>query len=106
MNAYITLSLLVGVRTEEARELRWDHVDLAGQPDASPPIPPSVSVWRSVRAHGDTKTEKSRRTLALSLLVVRALKDQRSSQLEDKELAGLLWQENGFVFSTKAGRGS
>jgi integrase len=24
------LSLLVGVRTEEARALRWDHVDLDG----------------------------------------------------------------------------
>jgi len=26
--AYVVLSLLVGVRTEEARALRWDHVDL------------------------------------------------------------------------------
>jgi len=26
--AYIVLSLLIGVRTEEARALRWDHVDL------------------------------------------------------------------------------
>jgi integrase len=103
MHAYITLSLLVGLRTEEARELRWDHVDLAGQPDASPPIPPSVSVWRSVRAHGDTKTEKSRRTLALPQLVVSALEEQRSSQLGDKELAGLLWQANDLVFSTKVG---
>jgi hypothetical protein len=28
--AYVVLSLLVSVRTEEARALRWDHVDLAG----------------------------------------------------------------------------
>jgi integrase len=26
MHAYIVLSLLVGVRTEEARALRWQHV--------------------------------------------------------------------------------
>ena len=58
--AYIVLSLLVGVRTEEARALRWDHVDLEGNPDADPPVPPHVDVWRSVRAHGDTKTKKSR----------------------------------------------
>ena len=30
--AYVVLSLLVGVRTEEARALRWDHADLAGDP--------------------------------------------------------------------------
>src|SRR5207244_2864110 len=34
MYAYIVLSLLVGVRTEEARALRWHHVDLAGGLDA------------------------------------------------------------------------
>jgi integrase len=103
MHSYITLSLLVGVRTEEARELRWDHVDLVGEPNASPPVPPSVSVWRSVRAHGDTKTEKSRRTLALPRLVVEALQDQRKSQREDKNRADDLWQETGLVFTTKIG---
>ena len=30
-----------------------------------PPVPPHVAVWRSVRAHGETKTERSRRTLGL-----------------------------------------
>ena len=65
MHAYITLSLLGGLRTEEARALRWAHVDLDGDPAASPPVPPHVAVRRSVRAHGETKTERSRRTLAL-----------------------------------------
>jgi integrase len=50
--AYVVLSLLVGIRTEEARALRWDHVDLDGNPGAAPPVPPHVDVWRSVRAHG------------------------------------------------------
>jgi integrase len=63
--AYIVLSLLIGARTEELRALRWHHVDLAGNPDAIPPVPPSIEVWRSVRAGGDTKTKKSRRTLAM-----------------------------------------
>jgi integrase len=27
MHAYISLCLATGIRTEEARELRWDHVD-------------------------------------------------------------------------------
>ena len=55
MHAYIVLSLLAGLRTEEARALRWAHVDLDGDPAASPPVPPHVAVWRSVRGHGETK---------------------------------------------------
>jgi integrase len=53
LHAYIVLCLLTGCRTEEARALRWDHVDLDGEPDAEPPIPPHVAVWRSV-AHTGT----------------------------------------------------
>jgi hypothetical protein len=49
LNAYVVLSLTVGIRTEEARELRWDHVDLDGDPGAVRPMPPSVAVWHSVR---------------------------------------------------------
>ena len=62
MHAYVVLCLVTGIRTEEARALRWEHIDL-GDPDGEPPVPASAAVWRSVRAHGDTKTEKSRRTL-------------------------------------------
>jgi site-specific recombinase XerD len=47
------------------RGLRWHDVDLAGQPEAAPPIPPNVALVRSVRAGGDTKTRKSRRALIL-----------------------------------------
>ncbi len=36
MHAYIVLSLLAGIRTEEARALRWTHVDLDGHPAARP----------------------------------------------------------------------
>jgi hypothetical protein len=64
MYACIVLSLLVGIRTEEARALRWAHVDLAGDPAARPRVRPHVAVWRSVRVHGETKTEWSRRTLS------------------------------------------
>jgi integrase len=84
MHAYIVLSLLVGVRTEEARALRWEHVDLDGDPDAEPAIPPHVAVWRSVRVHGETKTERSRRTLGLPQMAVEALRAVRESQANDR----------------------
>ena len=50
MHAYIVLSLLCGVRTEEARALRWVHVDLDGDQAASPRVPPHVAVCCPVRA--------------------------------------------------------
>jgi integrase len=71
--AYVMLSLCTGVRTEEARALRWENVDF-GDPDSRPPRPASLAVWRSVRAKGDTKTRKSRRTLGLPQLAVAALR--------------------------------
>ena len=103
LNAYVVLSLATGVRTEEARELHWDHVDLDGDPSAARPVPPSVAVWRSVREGGDTKTAKSRRTLALPQAAVQALRDHRKRQAEDRLAAGSLWQDHGLVFASAIG---
>jgi integrase len=94
LGAYVVLCLLTGVRTEEARALRWDHVDL----DAG-----SVAVWRSVRRGGDTKTAKSRRTLGMPQAVVEALREHRIRQDEDRLAAGKLWTEEGLVFATTLG---
>jgi hypothetical protein len=55
------------------RELSAEEVDLAGKPDAEPVTPPSISVIRSVRQSGDTKTRKSRRRLAMPQRCVDAL---------------------------------
>ena len=103
LNAYVVLSLTVGIRTEEARELRWDHVDLDGALGGARSVPPSVAVWRSVRQGGDTKTAKSRRTLALPQTAIQALRDHRRRQAEDRLAAGALWQENGLVFTSVIG---
>ena len=103
MYAYIVLSLLVGVRTEEARALRWHHVDLDGVTDADPPVPHHVAVWRSVRAHGETKTERSRRTLALPQMAVEALRALQESQAHERVLAEERWQDTGLIFTTHLG---
>jgi integrase len=101
--AYVMLCLLVGIRTEEARALQWDHVDLVGNPVSQPPISPHVAVWRSVRSHGDVKTKKSRRTLALPEMVVDSLKAHRAKQVEDRLQAGPMWQEHDLVFASVIG---
>jgi len=88
MHAYIVLSLLAGIRTDEARALRWSHVNLDGDPAARPPVPPHVAVWRSVRVHGETKTERSRRTLGLPAVAVQALRAWSDSQAGERLAAG------------------
>jgi integrase len=100
MHAYIVLSLLAGIRTEEARALHWAHVNLDDDPAASPPVPPHVAVWRSVRAHGKTKTERSRRTLALPAAAVQALRAWSDSQASEQLAAADDWQDTGLVFTT------
>jgi len=94
LHAYIVLCLLTGVRSEEARALTWERVDLEAG---------TVSVWRSVRAHGDTKTERSRRTLKLPEIAVEALRAQRRRQADERARAGELWQKHGLVFTTTVG---
>jgi len=103
MHAYIVLSLLCGLRTEEARALRWAHVDLDGDPAARPPMPPHVAVWRSVRTHGETKTERSRRTLGLPQLAVQALRALLEAQAGERLAAGDSWQDTGLVFTHHQG---
>lgn len=102
MHAYIALCLATGIRTEEARELRWDHVDF-GDPTAKPPVPASAAVWRSVRADGDTKTEKSRRTLGLPQMAVDALKAHQERQQKERRAAGEEWGDQGLVFVGRTG---
>jgi integrase len=60
-------------------------------------------VWRSVRAGGDTKTRKSRRTIALPDLCVSALVTQRAQQDAARRSAGEQWHEAGLVFPTRLG---
>ena len=103
LHAYVVLSLLTGARTEELRALCWDHVYLDGRRALDPPLPPSVQVWHSVRAGGDTKTKRSRRTLALPQRCVAALRLHREQQNRDRARAGKDWQPLGLVFTTTIG---
>ena len=105
MGAYVVLSLLTGARTEELRALTWSHVDLVGDPATNPAVPPHIMVWRSVRAGGDTKTRRSRRTLALPTRCVEALERQRVRQAVARHLAGDRWTDHDLVFASEVGTG-
>jgi len=92
--AYVVLLLTTGLRPEEARALRWDHIDLDAR---------TVAVWRSDRAGGDTKTPKSKRTLKLAQLAVTALRQRQAVQDADRQVAREVWTDNGLVFTTTLG---
>ncbi|MBW0090633.1 tyrosine-type recombinase/integrase [Pseudonocardia sp. KRD-184] len=96
IGAYVVLSLLTGARTEELRALTWAHVNL----DVTPP---HIMVWRSVRVGGDTKTRKSRRTLALPQRCVDVLQAQKVRQAAARRLAGARWESNDLVFASEVG---
>jgi integrase len=53
---YVAVSMLGGIRTEEARALCWPEVDLEAG---------TVAVYRSARRTGETKSEKSRRVFQI-----------------------------------------
>ena len=86
MYAYICLSIGTTARTEEVRALRWVNVELATEP-------PFVEVWRLSWATGDTKTKKSRRTLALPQFAADALRTLRDGA-----------DVTGLVFCTRSGQ--
>jgi integrase len=110
LEAYVVLSLLSGVRTEEARALRWDQVvawaDSQWRPVAEAGFDHeqvAVFVWRAQRAGSDTKTPESRRTLALPRRCVETLREHRVRQAQDRLMAGPLWQDHGLVFASAVG---
>lgn len=54
-------------------------------------------------APAETKTERSRRTIALPAVVIQALEAHRRRQLESRLAAGRHWQEHGLVFTSRIG---
>lgn len=71
-----------------------------------PPLPPHVKVWRSVRASGDTKARKSRRSVALAARSVEALKAHKARQMDQRAKrlkSGKPRADPELVFATQAG---
>jgi integrase len=100
LQAYVVVSLLTGVRTEKLRALTWSHLDLDGDPRGKPP---TVELWRSARAGGETKTRKSRRTLELAGLAVDVLRLHQRHQAARRLEAGERWTDHDLVFASQYG---
>jgi integrase len=112
LHACVVVSLMTGIRTEEARALQWDHV-VAWTDDKTGWRPVTDAgfdrkrfasyVWRSVREDGDTKTEKSRRTLKLPSEAAKAMRSLQRRQATQQLAADAAWRDDGLVFCTSVG---
>lgn len=97
---WVTLSL--GLRQGEVLALHWGDIDFEGR---------TLSVRATLQRRvgqglvfADPKTKKSRRTLPLPELTVRALRAHRARQNQERLAAGAAWQDHDLVFATRQGR--
>lgn len=98
-----TLMLYTGIRIGEALALRWSEVDLA---KGTARIVRTISrdaEGREVIVEG-TKTDASRRSIALVPACVAALKRHRVTQHETRLALGPGWHDLDLVFPTQDGR--
>jgi integrase len=102
LGALFSVALACGLRLGEATGLRWADVDLESG---------RVEIRQQLQRVGkrlvlqELKTEKSRRTLMLPDVCVKALRDHRKRQLAERLKAGADWVDTGLVFATYARRG-
>jgi integrase len=98
--ALYTLALFSGLRRGEILGLRWSDVDLDAR---------ALRVNQAIQRVGgklraaETKTERSRRTIALPASVIAVLRAHRVRQLQERLIAGSLWQDSGLVFTSRIG---
>ncbi|MGO9057358.1 MAG: tyrosine recombinase XerC [Candidatus Binataceae bacterium] len=97
--AYIT-ALVLGLREGELLGLRWVDVDLEAR---SLRIVQTVQRTKAGRIFARPKTERSRRTLALSESLVAVLRGHKARQAEQRLAAGSDWQDMGLVFTSRIG---
>jgi integrase len=103
MQARWLVGLALGLRQGEALGLRWEDVDLDAQ---------VLRVRRALqRRRGgggglvltEPKTQRSKRTIPLPDQLAAALEDHRQRQAKERAVAGSLWQDSEYVFTTPTG---
>ncbi|MDP2954130.1 MAG: tyrosine-type recombinase/integrase [Chloroflexota bacterium] len=101
LHALYVLLATTGLRLGEALGLKWEDIDFnTGR----------LTIQRALqRQHGvgfvlvEPKTERSRRTVHLAGGTVIALRGHRKRQLEERLVAGPLWEDMALAFTTPTG---
>ncbi|CCF82364.1 site-specific integrase [Nitrolancea hollandica] len=100
LEARFTVALTLGLCQGETLGLRWQEVDLeAGDLRVREALQRVKGKLQLV----EPKTPGSRRALPVPPSVVPALREHRRNQLEERLVAGPLWQDSGLVFTTTIG---
>jgi integrase len=103
LHAVWVLLATTGLREGEALGLRWSDIDMEKA---------TLVVRRALQRHGsaglvmvDPKTARSRRTIHLSQVAVKALTEHRAQQREMRLLAGAAWRTDfgDLVFCARTG---
>jgi integrase len=103
LEALYAVALACGLRMGEILGLRWQNIDLDhGQMRIS-------NALQRQKGRGlvitETKTDRSRRTVALPSPLIAALRAHRVRQLQEQLAAGSRWQDLGLVFTSSIGSG-
>ena len=108
--AIYIVALTLGMRRGEVLGLRWSDIDFDGRAIRVNRSMQRLSTGssdkgkRSELQATETKTDGSRRTIALPDSVVRALRWHRARQAQDRLAAGMSWKDQDLVFTNRIGR--
>jgi len=98
--AVFVLGATTGMRRGELMGLRWSDVDLdAGRLS----VVTTITTVNGRAIESSTKTNKSRRRIALDSGTVGVLRAHHERQDQERQLAGGLWCESGLVFTREDG---
>ena len=97
-----SVAIALGLRQGEALGLSWDAVDLdAGTLRVRQALQRQRGVGLVIV---EPKSAAGRRTISLPRQLVDALRQHRTTQLEDRIAAANVWQDHGLVFAQPNGR--
>jgi integrase len=106
--AIYIVALTLGLRRGEVLGMRWSDVDFDERAlrvsQSIQRLSTGVQGQKSELRATETKTDGSRRTIALPNSVVRALRVHRARQAQDRLAAGTSWEDHGLVFTNRIGR--
>jgi integrase len=100
LQALYTVALSLGLRRGEALGLKWEDVDLEG---GRLIVRRALQRLREGLTLVETKTAKGNRMVLLPQFAIRALRDHRRRQLEERLSAGSDWHDMGLVFTNRNG---